>query len=218
MPTRHGGSLAKNASTSLRLNFRATTTLPSASTPWTLEHLLCKVEPDGGNCCHGRPPLVIRLQRSLYGTQMPRGAPSTSSNAIALGAGGLDPHFWRANHSDLQRGDGRSSHLHYALHAEHVPRRQYPSVRRRSQGVAGGHRLHQQRQARRGAELPCHGRSGVEACGSARDPQRCRRALYDLAGERHEVRRLHGERRRHQTAPRSRAGPVLSRHPWRADS
>src|SRR5262245_1348044 len=21
-----------------------------------LEHLLCKIEPDGGNCCHGRPP------------------------------------------------------------------------------------------------------------------------------------------------------------------
>jgi hypothetical protein len=35
MPTRHGGSLAKNANTCLRLSFRATTTLPSASTPWT---------------------------------------------------------------------------------------------------------------------------------------------------------------------------------------
>src|SRR5262249_30861455 len=46
-----------------------------------LEHLLCKVEPDGGNSCHGRPSLVIRLQRSLYGTSMPCEAPSTSSNA-----------------------------------------------------------------------------------------------------------------------------------------
>src|SRR5262245_64481382 len=44
-----------------------------------LEHLLCKVEPDGGNCRHGRPSLVIRLQRSLYGTSMPCEAPSTSS-------------------------------------------------------------------------------------------------------------------------------------------
>src|SRR5262245_57222838 len=26
-----------------------------------LEHLLCKVEPDGGNCRHGRPSLVIRF-------------------------------------------------------------------------------------------------------------------------------------------------------------
>src|SRR5262245_26158560 len=34
-----------------------------------LEHLLCKIEPDGGKCCHGRPPLVIRHQRSLYGTR-----------------------------------------------------------------------------------------------------------------------------------------------------
>ena len=25
-----------------------------------LEHLLCKVDPDGGNCWHGRPSLVIR--------------------------------------------------------------------------------------------------------------------------------------------------------------
>src|SRR5262249_44733752 len=46
-----------------------------------LEHLLCKVEPDAGNSCHGRPSLVIRLQRSLYGTSMPCEAPSTSSNA-----------------------------------------------------------------------------------------------------------------------------------------
>src|SRR5262245_19816891 len=35
MPTRHGASLAKNASTCLRLSLRATTTLPTASTPWT---------------------------------------------------------------------------------------------------------------------------------------------------------------------------------------
>src|SRR5262245_28275728 len=48
-----------------------------------LEHLLCKVEPDGGNCCHGRPSLVIRLQRSLYGTSMPSEAPSTSSRAAS---------------------------------------------------------------------------------------------------------------------------------------
>src|SRR5262245_14267935 len=34
MPTRHGDSLVKNANTSLRLSLRATTTLPSASTPW----------------------------------------------------------------------------------------------------------------------------------------------------------------------------------------
>src|SRR5262245_10497721 len=47
-----------------------------------LEHLLCKVEPDGGNCRHGRLLLVIRLQRSLYGTSMPCEAPSTSSRAV----------------------------------------------------------------------------------------------------------------------------------------
>src|SRR6516165_6701505 len=35
MPTRHGVRLAKNANTSLRLSLRATTTLPSASTPRT---------------------------------------------------------------------------------------------------------------------------------------------------------------------------------------
>src|SRR5215468_11564155 len=46
-----------------------------------LEHLLCKVDPDGGNSCHGRPSLVIRLQRSLYGTSMPCEAPSTSSSS-----------------------------------------------------------------------------------------------------------------------------------------
>src|SRR5262249_35610420 len=46
-----------------------------------LEHLLCKVEPDGGNCRHGRPSLVIRRQRSLYGTSMSCEAPSTSSIA-----------------------------------------------------------------------------------------------------------------------------------------
>src|SRR5262249_55038674 len=45
-----------------------------------LEHLLCKVESDGGNSRYGRPSLVIRLQRSLYGTSMPCEAPSTSSN------------------------------------------------------------------------------------------------------------------------------------------
>src|SRR5262245_3305913 len=44
-----------------------------------LEYLLCKVEPDGANCWHGRPSLVIRHQRSLYGTSMPCEAPSTSS-------------------------------------------------------------------------------------------------------------------------------------------
>ena len=49
-----------------------------------LEHLLCKVEPDGGNSCHGRPSLVIRLQRSLYGTLMPCEAPSTSSKVLVL--------------------------------------------------------------------------------------------------------------------------------------
>src|SRR5262245_3570675 len=47
-----------------------------------LEHLLCKVDPDGGNCRHGRPSLVIRLQRSLYGTSMPCEAPSTSSTMV----------------------------------------------------------------------------------------------------------------------------------------
>jgi hypothetical protein len=46
-----------------------------------LEHLLCKVEPDGGNCRHGRLFLVIRRRRSLYGTSMPCEAPSTSSLA-----------------------------------------------------------------------------------------------------------------------------------------
>jgi len=79
MPTRHGASLAKNANTSLRLSFRATTTFALSIDAVDLEHLLCKVDPDGGNCCHGRPTLVIRLQRSLYGTSMPCEAPSTSS-------------------------------------------------------------------------------------------------------------------------------------------
>src|SRR3981081_146669 len=55
-----------------------------------LEDLLCKVEPDGGNYCHGRPPLVIRHQRSLYGPQMPRGAPSTSSPFGPVGAGRIE--------------------------------------------------------------------------------------------------------------------------------
>src|SRR5262249_50659871 len=52
--------------------------------PVHLEHLLCKVEPDGGISGHGRPSLVIRLQRSLYGTSMPCEAPSTSSNSGSL--------------------------------------------------------------------------------------------------------------------------------------
>src|SRR5262249_4138291 len=57
-----------------------------------LEHLLCKVEPDSGNCAHGRPSLVIRLQRSLYGTSMPCEAPSTSSTAASRpGARDLQP-------------------------------------------------------------------------------------------------------------------------------
>src|SRR5262249_22945929 len=47
-----------------------------------LKHLLCKVEPDGGNCSHGRPSMVICHQRSLYGTSMPYEAPSTSSRAV----------------------------------------------------------------------------------------------------------------------------------------
>src|SRR5262249_23020723 len=50
-----------------------------------LEYLLCKVEPNGGDCWRGRPPLVIRHQRSLCGTQMPRGVSSTSSNSAAAG-------------------------------------------------------------------------------------------------------------------------------------
>src|SRR5262245_56921533 len=54
-----------------------------------LKHLLCKVEPDGGNSCHGRPSLVIRRQRSLYGTLMPCDEPSTSSTP------GLLPSFGR---------------------------------------------------------------------------------------------------------------------------
>src|SRR5262249_29782757 len=44
-----------------------------------LEYLLCKVEPDGGNCSHGRPSLVIRLQQSLSGPWMPCEAPPPSS-------------------------------------------------------------------------------------------------------------------------------------------
>src|SRR5262245_52024138 len=45
MPTRHGASLAKNAKTSLRLSFRATTTLPSPSTPWTWNTFFARSSP-----------------------------------------------------------------------------------------------------------------------------------------------------------------------------
>ncbi len=45
MPTRHGGSLAKNANTSLRLSLRATTILPSASTPWIWNTFFARSSP-----------------------------------------------------------------------------------------------------------------------------------------------------------------------------
>src|SRR5262249_34449291 len=45
MPTRHGGSLANNANASVRLSFRATTTLPSASTPWTWNTYFARSSP-----------------------------------------------------------------------------------------------------------------------------------------------------------------------------
>src|SRR5215831_14659269 len=72
-----------------------------------LEYLLCKIEPDGGNCCHGRPPLVIRHQRSLYGISMPRGAPSTSSypaTCLSRWKPGCKSPRWLGNRSDPCRG------------------------------------------------------------------------------------------------------------------
>src|SRR5262249_36393992 len=80
MPTRHGGSLAKNANTSLRLSFRATTTLPSASTPWTWNTFFARSSPMVVIVVMDGPLLVIRHQRSLYG--MPCEAPSTSSGTV----------------------------------------------------------------------------------------------------------------------------------------
>src|SRR5262245_60745366 len=47
-----------------------------------LEHLLRKIESNAGNCCPGRPSMVIPLQRSLYGTSMPCEAPLTSSGSV----------------------------------------------------------------------------------------------------------------------------------------
>src|SRR5215475_11450357 len=78
MPTRHGGSLAKNANTSLRLSLRATTTLPSASTPWTWNTFFARSSPMVVIVVMDGSSLVIRHQRSLYGTSMPSEAPSTS--------------------------------------------------------------------------------------------------------------------------------------------
>src|SRR5262249_9447988 len=58
-----------------------------------LEYLLCKIEPDGGNCCHGRPPLVIRHQRPF--------------NASPCLLGRRPPHHIRRQrrvHSAIMRG------------------------------------------------------------------------------------------------------------------
>src|SRR5262245_39151332 len=83
MPTRHGASLAKKRQHLLASELPRHDDLTLGIDAVDLEHLLCKVEPDGGNSCHGRPSLVIRLQRSLYGTSMPCEAPSTSSGAAS---------------------------------------------------------------------------------------------------------------------------------------
>src|SRR5262245_17803652 len=83
MPTRHGGSLAKNANTSLRLSLRATTTLPSASTPWTWNTFFARSSPMVVIVVMDGSSLVIRHQRSLYGTSMPSEAPSTSSRTAS---------------------------------------------------------------------------------------------------------------------------------------
>src|SRR5262245_3681038 len=81
MPTRHG-ALAKNANTSLRLSFQATTTLPSASTPWIWNTFFAR----------STPMLVILDMNGLfgessstiiYGTSTPCEAPSTSSKVAA---------------------------------------------------------------------------------------------------------------------------------------
>src|SRR5215510_1756412 len=86
MPTRHGGSLAKNANTSLRLSLRATTTLPSASTPWTWNTFFARSSPMLVIVVMDGSSLVIRHQRSLYGTSMPSEAPSTSSRTVLAAA------------------------------------------------------------------------------------------------------------------------------------
>src|SRR5215470_9975918 len=66
---RHGNPPnAKNVSTSLRLSFRATTTLPAASTPWTWNAFFARSSPMVVIVVMDGPLLVIRRQRSLYGT------------------------------------------------------------------------------------------------------------------------------------------------------
>ena len=80
----------------------------------------------------------------------------------------------RAHDPDLQRRDGRPQHLHHALHAGQVPRRQSQGHRRLPEGAAGGDCLHQRRQARRRPDLPRHGRAGAEARRGAGNPRTIR--------------------------------------------
>jgi hypothetical protein len=69
----NNGSLAKNANTSLRLSFRATTTLPSASTPWIWntarpQHHL----PNRHSSCNARPDHTYGSNPGAEGVQLPR--------------------------------------------------------------------------------------------------------------------------------------------------
>ena len=72
--TRHGASLPKNANTSLRLSSRTTTTLPSASTPWTwnaffarVDHRLCR-NALGEVATVARPDTLLAWYRKLVAT------------------------------------------------------------------------------------------------------------------------------------------------------
>ena len=145
---------------------------------------------------HGRADAPRCAHRPDVGPRRYHGALRLAAvpPARAQGAG-------RAHDPDLQRRHGRPQHVHHALHDQQVPRRQPQGLCRVPEGAGGGDRLHQRRQARRRAGLPRHGGPGHEARRGAGGPQRSGHPLHDIAGEPHEVRRVHGRRRQHQTPP-----------------
>src|SRR6202171_872754 len=76
MPTRHFGSLPKNSSIRLRVNFLRSTTFPVASTPWTWKTDLAISSPIVVTCF-----MLLSLRHTRKLSCRRGGEPSTSSKA-----------------------------------------------------------------------------------------------------------------------------------------
>ena len=108
---------------------------------------------------------------------------------------------------------GEPEHLHDALRADEIPRREPEGLCGGAQGAAGCDRLHQRRQEGGGRGLPrIRGRQGLEARRHHGNSQRPRRALHHVAGKPDDLCKLHGRRRLDQDPAEGLAGHVLPGH------